>query len=131
MRKDTMMPLSSVGHTLELYNKLPIGWDTTPDNIATDRFMWEKFLDHPDCNLVTDHTPAILYLKRGFHPGWSTEKRLADTEKWVPYISDPNLTKQLFNQAQNNIINQRTTLMRDIAQLKNEIEKLSANKASD
>ncbi len=127
MHKDTILPISSVGHTLEFYNRLPIGWDTTPENTATDRFMWQKFLDHPDCNMVTDHTPGMLYFKRGSHPGWPTEKRLADTEKWLPYIKEPKLTAKLFELAQNNIINHRTKLIREKHRLKRDVERLSKN----
>src|SRR5215469_9657290 len=55
LRYKTGPVLSSVGHTLEMYRRLPHGWRTTPAHlrISTDLYMWHQFLERPDCRAAT------------------------------------------------------------------------------
>ena len=41
------IPLSCAAHTTAAYRTLPYGWRTTPEGIATDRYMWQQFLRDP------------------------------------------------------------------------------------
>lgn len=79
--------LSNVGHTLQLYHKLPHGWRTTPEGQFTDTYMWKQFLAHPDCEAYSHHEPTILYFKRGHFPGAPVSKRKAELELWSEKIS--------------------------------------------
>ena len=83
----SLLPLSFVGHTLDAYRRLPHGWRTTPEHTATDRYMWAQFLDQPWVTVASSPMPTVLYFKRGDHPGWSPEERLALLEAWTPQIS--------------------------------------------
>ena len=80
--------LSSVGHTMDMYRRLPHGWRTTPKGKLTDRYMWRQFLQHPECRAKAIFEPTILYMKRGGHPGWSVKKRLAELKAMSKYLDE-------------------------------------------
>lgn len=80
--------LSCVGHTMEIYRKLPYGWRTTPKHLYTDRYMWSQILDHPECKSYCGLEPTILWFKRGDHPGLSTQERQQLFIKWIAIMED-------------------------------------------
>lgn len=82
-----LVPLSFAGHTLDAYRRLPHGWRTTPAGWATDRYMWEQFLEQPWVRVAQSAVPTVLYFRRGDHPGLSTPERLALLERWAPRIA--------------------------------------------
>ena len=76
------IPLSFAAHRLDMYRKLPYGWRTTPENIFTDIYMWEQFLAHTECRVVSGTVPTILYFPRGNRIEWSVQQKLAELEVW-------------------------------------------------
>jgi glycosyltransferase involved in cell wall biosynthesis len=88
--KRPLFVLSSVGHTLEFYKKLPFGWRETPMEYGTDNYMWKQFLAHPECRGYSSASMTFLYFHRGFHPGWPVEKRLPEIEHYYEIILDPS-----------------------------------------
>jgi hypothetical protein len=80
--------LSCVGHTLAMYQRLPYGWRTTPTPKPTDQYMWRQFLAHRDCRAFVTPHPTVLYFKRGGHPGWPVERRLAELQRWWEIVQD-------------------------------------------
>ncbi|MEQ8705670.1 MAG: glycosyltransferase family 2 protein [Phaeodactylibacter sp.] len=56
--------LSCVGHRLDFYHQLPFGWRTTPEEYATDSYMWQQFYAHDHCQPFNSSFPTILYFKR-------------------------------------------------------------------
>jgi hypothetical protein len=83
--------LSSVGHTLEMYRKLPFGWRTTPQNEFTDVYMWKQFLNVEGCNYYCGKDPTLLWFKRGHHPGLSSTERKELLLKWMNIMEDKTL----------------------------------------
>lgn len=83
--------LSCVGHTLEMYHKLPFGWRTTPKHLYTDRYMWEQFITHPSCKSYCGLEPTVLWFKRGDHPGLSSQERKDLLIKWIKIMEDKSL----------------------------------------
>lgn len=81
--------LSTVGHTLAAYHRLPEGWTTTPGKLATDVYMCGKFLSQPDVRAVTVPRATVLYFKRGGHPGWPVEQRRDELRRWHPRTLGP------------------------------------------
>ncbi len=80
--------LSCVGHSLEMYKKLPYGWRTTPKHLYTDRYMWSQFIDFPECRSYCGLEPTVLWIKRGDHPGLSTQERKEVLIKWIKIMED-------------------------------------------
>ena len=46
-RGDSRIHLSITGHTMELYRRLPGGWQPTPQGIYTDLYFWQRLLALP------------------------------------------------------------------------------------
>lgn len=72
------IPLSITAHRLDAYRRLPHGWRTTPAQHPTDRYMWQQFLSRDDIRAATHLIPTVIYLRRGKHPGLSTEERFEE-----------------------------------------------------
>lgn len=74
--------LSSMGHTLEMYRRLPFGWRTTPRGIPTDAYMQRQFLAHTDCRAASSMRPTTIHFASPERAHWSLEERLAELERW-------------------------------------------------
>lgn len=83
------MGISFVGHTLELYRRLPHGWRTTPAGIPTDLYMWQQILALPDCRLASSPRPTVFHFPSRYRAEWPLEQRLAELEEWAARIDDP------------------------------------------
>lgn len=81
-KRHSAFGLSSVGHTLAAYRRLPHGWRTTPSDFKTDHYMWMQFLNDPGCRAASVPRPTVLYFHRGEHPGWATARRLEELLLW-------------------------------------------------
>jgi hypothetical protein len=107
------MGLSFVGHTMTLYRNLPQGWDTTPKEVATDWYMWKKFLSHPDCKPASSDTLTILYFKRGGgHPGWPVAQRLQELQEWSRRMQDSSWCDRLVSEMNEWLSRPRSKLYR-------------------
>jgi glycosyltransferase involved in cell wall biosynthesis len=93
---------SCVGHTLDIYRKLPYGWRTTPEDRYTDHYMWEQFLTFPECKSYCGLEPTVLWFKRGDHPGLSTKERKDLMIKWINIMED----KVLFQMKKDNALHE-------------------------
>jgi hypothetical protein len=102
--------LSSVGHTLAAYRALPEGWRTTPNDQATDRYMWRQFLSNPELRVFHDPYPTFLYFKRGNHPGWPTIKRLEELKEWSAVMEDPERWEEARIRAMGNCLSELINL---------------------
>ena len=104
--------LSSVGHTLAAYRRLPEGWRTTPAGVATDGYMWRQFIEHGGITMYNDPYPTYLYFKRGDHPGMPSAERAAELRRYVEITQEPALWRQtiitaLGNSLRNDAIKQQ------------------------
>lgn len=75
-------PLSSQAHTMEMYRRLPHGWRTTPEGIATDVYMAQQFLSQPDCRAVSGSRPTYVAFPDGFRGDWTVEQRALELDEW-------------------------------------------------
>jgi glycosyltransferase involved in cell wall biosynthesis len=82
LRERLGFQLSVVGHTLDMYRRLPYGWRITPEGLFTDAYMWWQFLEDPICRARSNFYPTVLYFARGGHPGLSTGERLRELALW-------------------------------------------------
>ncbi len=105
--------LSSIGHTLAAYKALPEGWRTTPQDQATDRYMWRQFLENPGLKVFHDPHPTFLYFKRGGHPGWPTAKRLVELKEWSVVMEDTKRWEEARVKALGNCLSELASLRRE------------------
>ncbi|MEM7791056.1 MAG: glycosyltransferase family 2 protein, partial [Verrucomicrobiota bacterium] len=81
-KKNRFGPLSLTAHTLEAYKRLPFGWRETPkDQLPTDRYMWRQFLEQEWIRFDLVYKLTVIHLKRGGHPGLSTDQRVELSQK--------------------------------------------------
>jgi hypothetical protein len=83
------IPLSTAGHTLAMYRRLPHGWRTTPDGIPTDLYMWQQFLADPGCRALSGTRPTALGFPSPPRRDWSMEQRLAEMDRWIEKLRKP------------------------------------------
>lgn len=80
--------LSTAGHTMEFYHRLPHGWQTTPTGRYTDHFMWEQMLAMPGVRAAcTGHTTVINFptpLRRD----WTLKRREEELIAWENRIAE-------------------------------------------
>jgi len=74
--------LSSMGHTLEMYRRLPFGWRTTPRGVPTDGYMQQQFLAQPDCRAASCTRPTTVHFMSPARVHWSLEERVAELGRW-------------------------------------------------
>jgi len=84
------IPLSFVAHRLDAYRRLPHGWRATPEGWFTDQYMWDQFLREPGIRATACEVPTVVYLKRGGHPGWPTDRRVEESRTFAERYSRPD-----------------------------------------
>jgi GalNAc5-diNAcBac-PP-undecaprenol beta-1,3-glucosyltransferase len=93
--KGVTFSFSCGAHTLAIYRRLPHGWRTTPDGIATDRYMWQQILSQPGCRAVGSERPTVLHFPDRPRRGWTIDQRLAELDDWAARMSEPGLVEEL------------------------------------
>ena len=89
------VPLSSAGHTLELYRRLPVGWSAAPTSTFTDIFMWQKILRLPGVRARSVYRPTVIHFPSSQRRGWTPEARASEIEPWAERVADPTSRQQL------------------------------------
>ena len=89
------VPLSCAAHTLEAYRALDTGWHTTPQGIATDWYMFRRFLQMDGCRVSSGTYPSALTFPSGQRKGWSREKRVAELRAWSERLDDATARAEL------------------------------------
>lgn len=84
------VPLACAAHTLAMYRKLPEGWRTTPEGIFTDLYMWQQFLSHQECRVVSGDRPTVIHFPSHLRAEWTIQQRLDELERWASRLSDSN-----------------------------------------
>src|SRR5262249_3146965 len=69
---------NAVGHRMDAYRRLAVGWSPAPAGIATDHHMWCRFFAEPGCRFASLAWPTALHLSAPVRQGWSVEARVAE-----------------------------------------------------
>jgi hypothetical protein len=93
-----LVNLSTAGHTLEAYRRLPFGWRTTPTGTPTDLYMWQQFLGSADCRALSSPLITTLSFPSPSRKAWSAERRVDELARWTEAMTAkaflPQLTQQ-------------------------------------
>jgi len=90
--------LSQTGHTLALYEKLPLGWNPAPGELPTDVHMWRQILA---IDWVRPRSvPALTAISFPSPPrhDWSAEQRAEELARWAARLSEPDGQRALEGQ---------------------------------
>lgn len=88
INSENRIPLACGAHTMEMYRRLPDGWNTTPDDVYTDLHMWRKFLRHPECRAVSSGRPTVIHFPSAWRTDRPLQQRLAELERWARSVAD-------------------------------------------
>lgn len=75
------LPLSGVGHTMDMYRRLPHGWRVST-RMATDYYMWLQFLEQPGCRVHTTGVPTLLWFPKSAWGAEETPAKVASLSEW-------------------------------------------------
>lgn len=89
------IPFCTGGHTMELYRRLPVGWQTTPTGIWTDLYMWRQILSVEGVRAVTGDRATVLHFPSSLRRDWSIEQRLAEVERWNARLGEAGFEQSL------------------------------------
>lgn len=80
---------TACGYRLQAYRALPVGWSPAPVNLATDLFMWRKFLARDDLRFGTLLVVSSIKFTAGTRSGWSLEQRREEIARWARRLAEP------------------------------------------
>lgn len=103
---ESRIHLSITGHTLELYRRLPGGWQPTPAGIYTDLHLWQRLLALPGTRAASGTRPTVLHFPSDLRAGWSREQRLAELGRW----SEPAMVEAVPQRLLDNVLPDRAAL---------------------
>lgn len=86
---DNFIPLSCGAHTMDLYRRLPSGWQTTPHDVATDVYMWSQILSQPGCRARSGSRPTVMHFPSTWRSEMTPAQRLGELAKWHHHASEP------------------------------------------
>lgn len=73
--------LSSGGHTMEFYRRLPHGWRTTESGYWTDHYMWMQMLAEKDAAAASTGVVTVISLPSTMRTEMSLPEREAELER--------------------------------------------------
>lgn len=66
------------GHRMNAYRELPVGWSPAPPDMATDQFMWRKFLRQPGLRFGSGIAATAIHIASPLRAGWTADERTAE-----------------------------------------------------
>lgn len=79
---------TSVGYRLSAYRSLPEGWSPAPPDIASDLFMWRKFLTQADLSVGTRLAVTSAHFATPYRADWTDEQREEEIRHWAQRLAD-------------------------------------------
>jgi glycosyltransferase involved in cell wall biosynthesis len=80
---------TTAGYRLSAYRGLPEGWSPAPREIASDLFMWRKFLARPELRVGTRYAITSAHFATPHRQDWSIAQREAESRRWAQRLADP------------------------------------------
>lgn len=82
--------LTGAMHLRELYLRLPVGWEETPDGIPSDLFMWKKFFAADRFIGKSSRVSTTIKLDASLRTDLSDAERHKEIETWWHKMHEPN-----------------------------------------
>jgi hypothetical protein len=108
---------------MELYRRLPGGWQPTPPGIYTDLHFWQRLLSLSGTQAASGTRPTVLHFPSDLRLGWSIEERIAEIHRW----NEPDLGTSLRQKLLDNVLPDRAALDEALTSRENEVADLSAH----
>lgn len=98
IKRGNRVPLTCAAHRLDFYKKLPHGWRTSPQAVASDLFMWRQFLNEPSVRLSSRPVVTGLHFASVIRPGVSIVDRTKELDKWAKKIKTAGFYEKLYRE---------------------------------
>ena len=92
--RHNFIPLSTGGHTLDAYRRLPVGWAPAPPDIPTDAHMWRKFAAMPDMRFATGGWPTVVNMPSARRRDLGMDQRVAEMERLWERLRHPEALRR-------------------------------------
>lgn len=116
LRRPDARGLNNVGYRRSAYERLPVGWDTTPQGVPTDVAMWAKFLALPDLRIASSATATWMKLpSRAARAGMSATDRVVEGALLLARINEPGFLPSMVAQAQLGVPPLRAMLVSEVS----------------
>lgn len=89
------LPLSMVGHTLELYRRLPRGWHVAPRGKSITLHAWREMLNAHPCRARSGFHPTVINFPSTLRRSMTLDERAVELDRWFARIDDPEWRRQL------------------------------------
>ena len=122
VKRGSVLPLSSWGHTLGFYRKLPRGWETPPAGWYSDQHMLAQLLAHPGCKVATTMVPTALNFQRLWRGQDAVSVWRHELPLWFEKLNEPHFAEQLREDAMEKAIVEQQT---QIVEQQTEIDQLA------
>jgi glycosyltransferase involved in cell wall biosynthesis len=113
VKRGSVVPLSSWGHTLSFYRKLPRGWETPPAGWFSDQHMLAQFLAHPECKVVTTMVPTALNFQKLWRGHDAVTVWRHELPLWFEKLNEPDFPDQFREHAMERAIIEQQTQIDD------------------
>ena len=119
---DSRIHLSVIGHTMELYRRLPGGWQPAPQGIYTDLHFWLRVQSLPGTRIASGTRPTVLHFPSTMRVGWSIDERIAEIDRW----QEPGMADALPQRLLDNVLPDRAALDEALTSREREVVVLTA-----
>ena len=87
--KYNIFGLSSGGHRMDAYRRLPVGWSPAPKDLWTDLHMWRKFIALDGARFATSTAATTINLARSLRKGQDAASMRREVLFWREIFLDP------------------------------------------
>ena len=116
VRRPEARGLNNVGYRKSAYERLPIGWDTTPQGVPTDVAMWAKFLALPDLRIASSATATWVKLpSRAARAGMDATDRAVEGTHLLAQINTPGFLPTMVERAELGVPPLRAMLVAEVS----------------
>ena len=91
--------LTAAAYRISAYRKLPEGWSPAPRDLASDLFMWRKFLRLEGITVGSRIAIANATFPSSDRRDWSIERREAEMAGWATRLADPEFRERFSQMA--------------------------------
>ena len=112
---DGHIPLSSWGHTLRFYRKLPRGWEAPPAGWYSDQHMLAQLLAYPGCKVGTTRVPTVVQFPRWGRAENAMTLWRQELPLWFEKLKEPHFAEQFREDAMKKAIVEQQTQIDELA----------------
>lgn len=80
--------LTGSAHTMDVYERLPLGWHAAPAGVPTDVHMWRQFLSLPGLRTAMGDRLTTLVFPSPQRKHMTDAERVAELEAWASRAAD-------------------------------------------